>query len=622
MRQSWGEPQRDRSVTQGKLSVNGEIYSRGVGTHASSRLWVHLGGKTLRFRASVGVDDSAGSGGTVRFRVVGDGVTLFDSGTMGARQTAKRIDLDVNGVADLVLAVNDAGDGIGHDHADWGNARFLFEGKQPAAVDPPRDEPTILTPPPGPAPRINGPSVYGCGPHKPFLYRIPCTGNRPVTFTAQGLPPSLRLDAGRGIISGTAPATGRYPVVLAAVNPHGSASKTLTIVSGKGLALTPPMGWNHWYAHYGRVTDRLIREAADLMVSSGMADAGYGYVSIDDCWMNTDRSDDSLRVGPFRDASGNILPNRHFPDMNALTDHIHGYGLKAGIYTSPGPRTCAGFSGSYQHEALDAARFAEWGFDLLKYDWCYYRDVAGEDYSLKVLTKPYRLMGDLLQQQKRDIVYNLCQYGMGNVWEWGAEAGGHSWRTSGDLGYELDRVFEVAMTNAGHRAWSRPGAWNDPDYIQIGYVGNARGGGLPAPCPLGPNEQYAFMSLWCLMASPLFFSGDMTRLDPFTLNVLCNPEVIEVDQDPLGQCASISVLTEETFFMDKDMEDGSTAVGLFNRGEFSARVNVPLAVLGLRGRHRVRDLWRQKDVGETDREVGADVPRHGGVLLRLWPVRQ
>ncbi len=212
MRQSWGEPQRDRSVTQGKLSVDGEIFSRGVGTHASSRLWVHLGGKTLRFRASVGVDDSAGSGGTVRFRVVGDGVTLFDSGIMRARQIAKRIDVDVNGVADLVLAVNDAGDGIGYDHADWGNARFLFEGEQPAAVDPPRDEPTILTPPPGPAPRINGPSVYGCGPHKPFLYRIPCTGNRPVTFTAQGLPPSLRLDAGRGIISGTAPARGRYPV--------------------------------------------------------------------------------------------------------------------------------------------------------------------------------------------------------------------------------------------------------------------------------------------------------------------------------------------------------------------------------------------------------------------------
>ncbi len=230
-------------------------------------------------------------------------------------------------------------------------------------------------------------------------------------------------------------------------------------------------------------------------------------------------------------------------------------------------------------------------------------------------------MGDLLQRQKRDIVYNLCQYGMGNVWEWGAEVGGHSWRTAGDLGYELDRVFEVALTNAGHRAWSRPGSWNDPDYVQIGYIGSARTGGLPAPCPLGPNEQYAYMSLWCLMASPLFFSGDMTRLDPFTLNVLCNPEVIEVNQDPLGQCAAVAELTDEKFVMVKLMADGSTAVGLFNRGEFPGRITVPWAVLGLQGRYRVRDLWRQKEIGEITGELSADVPRHGGMVFRLWPVR-
>ena len=169
---------------------------------------------------------------------------------------------------------------------------------------------------------------------------------------------------------------------------------------------------------------------------------------------------------------------------------------------------------------------------------------------------------------------------MGNVWEWGEEAGGQSWRTANDLGIELDRIFEVALKNAEHRAWSRPGSWNDPDYIQIGYIGDARvgGGGLPVPSKLSPNEQYAYMSLWCLMASPLFYSGEMGKLDPFTLNVLCNPEVIDIDQDPLGQSASVSMTSDSTFLMVKDLEDGSKALGLFNRGRLSAPVTASWAL--------------------------------------------
>ena len=262
-------------------------------------------------------------------------------------------------------------------------------------------------------------------------------------------------------------------------------------MAGDMLALTPPMGWNHWYTHYARITDALIRQAADAMVASGMADVGYQYVSIDGCWQNavpdSRQNSDPLRVGPFRDAQGNILPSRYFPDMPALTAYIHAKGLKAGIYTSPGPLDCAAFAGSYEHEAQDARRFADWGFDLLKYDWCSYGKVAGHDKSLAAFQKPYRLMGDLLKQQHRDIVFNLCQYGMANVWEWGAEVGGQSWRTGGDLGFELNRIFEVALKNAEHRAYSKPGSWNDPDYLQIGYIGSARGMGEPRPCPLTPD---------------------------------------------------------------------------------------------------------------------------------------
>ncbi len=281
----------------------------------------------------------------------------------------------------------------------------------------------VLTPKPPREPRINGPAVYGARPGNPFLYRIPCTGKRPISFSAAGLPPGLTLDAASGIITGRTPPKGEYAVALKAQNAAGRAERKFRIASGDTLALTPPMGWNHWYVDFNRITEKRVRSAADAMVASGMADAGYQYVSIDDCWANSPRlskyQTDPRRVGPLRDASGNILPNAYFSDLRALTDYIHARGLKAGIYTSPGPGTCAGFGGSYQHEVQDARQFADWGFDFLKYDWCSYGNVVKGDKSLEALQKPYRLMGGLLKEQKRDIVFNLCQYGMGNVWEWG-----------------------------------------------------------------------------------------------------------------------------------------------------------------------------------------------------------
>jgi alpha-galactosidase len=479
---------------------------------------------------------------------------------------------------------------------------------------------TILTPKPGPAPRINGPKVYGCRPTHPLLYRIPATGQRPIRFTARGLPDSLALDPATGIIVGTAPPRGEYPIGLRAENQHGKAERTWKLVSGDLLALTPPMGWNHWYAFHRKISDPLVRQAADVMISSGMADVGYQYVSIDGCWQNASPTaklnHDPSRVGPPRDAQGNILPGRYFPDMRALVDFIHAKGLKAGIYSSPGPVDCAGFTGSYQHEAQDARQFAQWGFDLLKYDWCSYGQIAGRDHSLATLQKPYRLMGRLLKEQPRDIVYNLCQYGRGNVWEWGAEVGGQSWRTAGDLGFYTDRLFEVALKNAEHRVYSRPGSWNDPDYLQkIGHVGP----GPLKPGRLAPGEQYAFMSLWCLMASPLFFSGDMGQLDEFAVNVLCNPEVIEIDQDPLGQCARVVTLSDDAFLMVKDLEDGSKAVGLCNRAQATQTITAKWSDLGLTGKQVVRDLWRQKDLGVRGDTFSAAVERRGVVLVRVRP---
>ncbi|MCC6489813.1 MAG: NPCBM/NEW2 domain-containing protein [Candidatus Hydrogenedentes bacterium] len=618
MRQGWGEPHSDQSLMEGPITIAGRKFERGVATHAKSTLWLELDGEVTEFLASVGVDDTAAGGtASVEFIVAGDGKSLWRSGVMHHGDESKDIRVDVRGMRSLLLLVMPTDDGVNFDHADWAEARFLYDGAAPVAIVAPREDPVILTPKPGPAPRINGPGVYGCRPGNPFLYRVPTTGVRPIAFTCDNLPASLSLNTEMGIIVGTAPERGTYEVMLRAKNHHGEASRSFRIVSGDTLALTPPMGWNHWYAHYNRITNAMMREAADIMVSSGMADVGYQFVSIDDCWMNAEEYDDPLRVGPPRDANGNILPNQHFPDMRGLTDYIHAKGLKAGIYISPGPRTCAGFAGSYGHEAQDAKQFAEWGFDLLKYDLCSYGEIIGSSMTVEALKKPYILMGGLLKQQPRDIQMNLCEYGLGDVWEWGKEVGGQSWRTSGDLGFELNRIFDVALANAKHAEFSGPGSWNDPDYIQIGYIGDARTTGMPTPCSLTPNEQYAFMSLWCLMASPLFYSGDMSRLDDFTINVLCNPEVIAIDQDPLGKCAPVIPLAEETFAMVKDLEDGSTAVGLFNPGEFAVPITLTWVDAGLSGVRIVRDLWRQTDIGEFSGKFEATGGRHGVVMVRM-----
>ena len=507
---------------------------------------------------------------------------------------------------------------------NWRFAAVLAAGACLSAAPGSDSDSRILTPKPGSAPRINGPAVYGARPGRPFLYRIPCTGERPIRFSARDLPRSLRLDEATGIISGQAPEDRRaYAVTLEAANSKGHASRLFKIVAGDALALTPPMGWNDWYTHYDRVSDALVRQAADAMISSGMADFGYQYVNIDDCWMVKPGSKDPELGGAPRTASGAIRPNRRFPDMPALTQYIHNKGLKAGIYTSPGPLTCGRFTGSYQHEEMDARTFAGWGFDFLKYDWCSYTSVAGGE-TLEIRKRPYQLMGSILKKLDRDVVFNLCQYGMSDVWTWGGEVGGHCWRTTGDLGLEksarLPGFYSIAFKNAEHDAFAGPGRWNDPDYLLIGRVGNAfRIDAPPGATPLTPDEQYSYMSLWVLMAAPLLFSGDMNHLDDFTLNVLCNAEVIEVDQDPLGKQARIIRHTGDEFVLAKPMADGSIALGLFNLSDSRRNIKIAFSELGLVGRRRARDLWRQQDLGNHTGVYASAVARHGVSLVRLIP---
>jgi alpha-galactosidase len=626
MTAGWGQPRARQSVTQKPLAIGGTKFEHGVGTHAESECVIALDGRTRKFSAKVGVDDNANSDqASLEFVVFGDGRELWKSGVCRWQQPARDCQVDLSGIKSLELVVTDAGNGVNFDHANWAEAQLEFEGDvpKPMKLESEQEQYIALTPPAPPSPRINGPRVYGVRPGSPFLYRIPATGVRPMTFRADNLPSGLTLDSQTGIITGRTTNDGEQRVTLIAKNARGEAKREFRIVVGGQLALTPPMGWNSWYIHYDRVTEATLRNAADQMVATGMADYGYQYVNIDDCWMVKPGAKEADLGGPPREADGRLLPNKRFPDIKGMVDYIHAKGLKAGVYISPGPTTCAGFEGSWQHEAQDARRFADWGFDFLKYDWCSYGDKAGGK-TVAHLKRPYQQMWAELQKLDRDIVFNLCQYGMGDVWQWGGEVG-HCWRTTGDLGLErgsrLPGFYNIGLSNARHWEYAKPGAWNDPDYILIGWVGDAHGMGVGQQTRLTPNEQYSYMSLWSLMAAPLIFSGDMAKLDPFTLNVLCNAEIIEVNQDALGKQGRMIRQTARDFVLVKELVDGSKALGVFNLDRKPARLSVSWAELGVAGKQRVRDLWRQEDAGVFENDFAVDVPRHGVACVRLSAVK-
>ena len=295
MRQGWGKPQLDRSIRETPLSIGGKRFARGVGTHANSVVWIDLAGGSERFLASVGVDDAAGGPGSVTFKIIGDGRKLWESGVMKPGQAAKPVDVDLKGVQCLLLTVGDAGDGVAFDHADWADARFIVAGAKPKTISRPREEAVILTPKPGPAPRINGPEGLRLPARQSVSLPHPdARASGPSTFAPRTCPTASQLDAAdRHHHAARSPGAAEYVVTLKAANAHGTAERPFKIVCGDTLALTPPMGWNHWYAHYDRVTDKMMREAADAMVASGMADVGYQYVNIDDCWMNAPKHERS-----------------------------------------------------------------------------------------------------------------------------------------------------------------------------------------------------------------------------------------------------------------------------------------------------------------------------------------
>lgn len=480
-------------------------------------------------------------------------------------------------------------------------AAYSFqESRSHKTVDASEGIPYILTPKPSPRPRINGAAVTGVRPGHPFLFRVPATGLRPMEFAASGLPEGLHLDKSTGIITGKTSREGSYNVEVTATNKLGKSSRKLKVVVGDRIALTPAMGWNSWNCWGLSVSDAKVRASATAMVMKGLVDHGWTYINIDDGWEKG------------RDAAGNIEVNEKFPNMKALGEYLHGLGLKFGIYSSPGPKTCGGYTGSYQHEQQDADSYAKWGIDYLKYDWCSYGQIYPHP-TLAEMKKPYQVMRAALNKVDRDIYFSFCQYGMGDVWKWGGATGGNSWRTTGDINDSWASLSAIGFRQDISAPYTRPGNWNDPDMLVVGKVGwgpslhNTR---------LTPDEQYTHISLWCLLSAPLLIGCDMSQLDDFTLNLLTNDEVLAVDQDPLGKGA-VKVRTDgDIQVWSKELADGSKAVGIFNLGPQSAAADLHFADLGLSGSVEVRDLWRQKNLGSFRDIFHTTVPSHGVALLK------
>jgi hypothetical protein len=464
----------------------------------------------------------------------------------------------------------------------------------------------LLTPAAPQSPRFNTAAVYGVRPGSPVIFKFGVSGERPMKITSDNLPDGLALNPDNGSLSGSIARPNTLRFTVKAENAHGTATQEFTLKVGNQIALTPPMGWNSWNCWGLSVSQEKVMSSAQAIIDKGLADYGYQYINIDDAWESDERN-----------ADGTIGTNEKFPDMKKLGDWLHGNGLKFGIYSSPGDRTCGGYLGSIDHEKQDAETYNQWGIDYLKYDWCGYgREYDKETYhSTASYLRPYLLMQKYLRDQPRDIFYSLCQYGMGNVWEWGEFVDANSWRTTGDITdtwrsmYDIGFVRQVIV-----QPYSKPGRWNDPDMLIVGKVGwsnNLRDSRLT------PDEQYTHISLWTLLAANMLIGCDVAQIDDFTLNLLCNNEVNAINQDVLGIQAKQEVVDGDIQIWARPLADGSRAIGIFNVGTDNMKVDFSryFKTLGIGSLKSVRDLWRQKDLSPDDTTYF--IPSHGVKYIRV-----
>jgi alpha-galactosidase len=520
---------------------------------------------------------------------------------------------------------------------------FASAADSPASKKQPRDyTDRILTPKPPATPRINGPSIYGQRPGRPFLYTIPATGDRPMKFAADNLPDGLSVDEKSGRITGKVEKDGKYEVTLRATNNKGAADKKFRIVIGDTIALTPPLGWNSWNSWAKDVDAEKVLASAKAMVDKGLVNHGWTYINIDDAWQGK-------RGGEFNA----IQPNEKFPDMKGLADQIHNMGLKIGIYSTPWVTSYAMFNGGssdnengkwdqslakpeFRRDGKrlfadnDAKQWAAWGIDYLKYDW---NPRSKPQVSDDVFEKQVADMAKALKDSGRDIIYSYS-----NSMPFDAiprvSKYLNAWRTTGDIRDSWWSLSNIGFQQDKWAEHAKPGHWNDPDMLVVGYVGWSKN---LHPSNLTADEQYLHISLWSLLSAPMLIGCPIERMDDFTLSLLTNDEVLAINQDALGKQARLLDKQggEETYenvrpgrdtqtksyprgqVWVKELEGGSRAIGLINAGKEELKITADFSKLRLDGKQTVRDVWRQKDLGTFDGAYEATVPSHGAVLLKL-----
>jgi alpha-galactosidase len=615
--QTWGQPQRNLSDQRTPITIAGKMYSAGLGVQTRSVIWIDLGYGAGRFKADVGVDDT--SQGSAKFAIGVDGATVWSSGLMKNGDEALPVDIDVNGKRYMTLVVEGPSNGV---NVDWANAHWDTQWSAPIEARAERNAAYVLTPPIPDAPRLNNALRYGARPGDPFEYTIPCTGKRPIDFSATGLPDGLTLDTAEGRIVGMPKRPGTFEVGLTATNALGVARRPLEIVIGDQLALTPPMGWSSWNAWCAAPSQDRVLAAAESMVKFDLIDHGFAYVNIDDGWQG-------LRGGKYN----GIQPNEKFPNFPAMLAQIHELGLKLGVYSGPWICSYCGYTGGssddptgawspalrnlpdngwvfgkYSFAQNDAQEWASWGIDYLKYDW------------YPTNEPQVALMSDALRGSGRNIVYsvsNSASLDKGPMLMRYAQL----WRASGDIRDNWPSLYNNGFSQSAWASYSGPGHWADPDMMVLGDVGfGSDWGSKTHPSLLTPDEQYTHISLWCLLAAPLILGCDMTKLDPFTVGLLTNDEVIAVDQDPLGKPATRVAADYFHEVWMRPLYDGSYAVGIFNIAPGTMTYKLPLSNLQISGHFSVRDLWRQEDLGTYGDTFETEIPGHGVRLLRLSPV--
>jgi alpha-galactosidase len=448
---------------------------------------------------------------------------------------------------------------------------------------------------------LAGPKRIGLRPGHPFIYRLP-VADEDLVDAVDGLPPGLTIDATRRVISGATIAAGRHSVTISADGPSGRWRDRLDLLVGPDICLTPPLGWNSWNVHGPAVTEEDVRRAATTVIDSGLAASGWSTINIDDGWQGS------------RDRSGKLQPNDRFRDITSLCADLHALGLRIGTYSSPGPTTCARYVGSAGHEIEDAASFATWGFDYLKYDWCSAGPID-DSTPLADLTAPYQRMRDALDRTDRDIVFHVCQYGFGQVWRWARErVGANAWRTTGDIEDSWASVDRIGFGQADLAAFAGPGGWNDPDMLVIGAVGGAWGRPIRL-APLSSVEQRTHVELWVMLAAPLLLGCDLSLLDEPTLDLLRNRELLAIHQDQLGRQASRWRSDEGIEIWRRPLADRAEAIAVFNRRDEPAAVPIEWAELGLIARD-VRDVSARRSI-EALNGWDAVLEPHGSVVLRV-----